>query len=132
VEAVEDAAATVRLAGEAGMRAGLAVNPETPVATVYPHLEGLDRVIVMSVNPGWAGQRFLEESLPKIELVREEIDRRGLEVEVEVDGGIDERCAPRCVAAGATVLAAASSIYRAPDPAGAARRLAELARIPGS
>ena len=132
VEAVADATATIRLAGEAGMRAGLAVNPQTPVETVYPHLEALDRVIVMSVNPGWAGQRFLEESLPKIESVREEIDRLGLAVEVEVDGGIDERSTPRCVAAGATVLAAASSIYRAPDPAGAARRLAELARSPGS
>jgi ribulose-phosphate 3-epimerase len=79
------------------------------------------------VNPGWAGQSFLEESLTKIEEVRDEIERQGLSVEVEVDGGINERTATRCLAAGATVLAAASSIFKAADPAEAARRLATLA-----
>jgi ribulose-phosphate 3-epimerase len=108
------------------MKAGLAVNPDTPVKEVFPYLETLDRVLVMSVNPGWAGQSFIEEALPKIEEVREEIDRRGLSVDVEVDGGINERTAPRCLAAGATVLAAASSIFKAPDPGEAARRLAGL------
>ena len=81
----------------------------------------------MSVNPGWAGQDFLEEALPKIEGVRSEIERQGLRVEVEVDGGINDRTAPRCLAAGATILAAASSIFKAPDPAEAARRLAAMA-----
>jgi ribulose-phosphate 3-epimerase len=128
VEAVDDPAGAIGRAAELGMKAGLAVNPATPVDTVFPHLESLDRVLVMSVNPGWAGQAFLEEALPKIERVRQEIERHGLEVEVEVDGGINERTGERCLAAGATVLAAASSIYRAPDPAEAARRLAELAR----
>jgi len=106
------------------MRGGLAVNPDTPVDGGFPHLESLDRVIVMSVQPGWAGQRFLEGTLPKIESVRAEIERHGLRVEVEVDGGINEGTAPRCLAAGATVLAAASSIFKAPDPGEAARRLA--------
>lgn len=128
VEAVEDPARALREAAARGMRAGLAVNPSTPVESVFPHLESLDRVLVMSVNPGWAGQEFLEVALPKIEAVRTEIDRRGLEVEVEVDGGINEATAPRCLAAGATILAAASSIFRAPDPAAAARRLAAMAR----
>jgi len=73
---------------------------------------------------GWAGQPFNEATLPKIEAVRTEIDRQGLKVEVEVDGGIDETSAPRCVAAGATVLAAASAIFRSADPAEATRRLA--------
>jgi len=82
----------------------------------------------MSVQPGWAGQEFLVEALPKIEAARDEIERRGLKVEVEVDGGINDETAPRCIAAGATVLAAASSIYKAGDPAEAARRLAEIAR----
>jgi ribulose-phosphate 3-epimerase len=80
----------------------------------------------MSVNPGWAGQGFIEDALPKIEAVRVEIERQGLSVEVEVDGGINEETGPRCLAAGATVLAAASSIFKAPDPAEAARRLAAL------
>jgi ribulose-phosphate 3-epimerase len=125
-EAVEDPAETVAQAQRLGMRAGLAVNPDTPVKEVFPLLEQLDRVLVMSVHPGWAGQSFLEDALPKIEEVREEIDRQGLSVEVEVDGGINERTAPRCLAAGATVLAAASSIFKAPDPGEAARRLAAL------
>jgi ribulose-phosphate 3-epimerase len=104
----------------------LAVNPETPVEEAFPYLETLDRVLVMSVNPGWAGQPFLDEALPKIETARKEIDRQGLFVEIEVDGGINELSSPRCLAAGATVLAAASSIFKSSDPAEAARRLAAL------
>jgi ribulose-phosphate 3-epimerase len=127
LEAVEDPAKAILRANELGMRAGLAVNPATGTDGLVPHLESLDRVLIMSVNPGWAGQAFIEDALPKIEQVRGEIDRRGLDVEIEVDGGISERTAPRCLAAGATVLAAASSIYRAEDPRAAARRLAELA-----
>jgi ribulose-phosphate 3-epimerase len=128
VEAVENPAAVVRQAASLGMRAGLAVNPQTPVDAVFPHLESLDRVLVMSVEPGWAGQRFLESALPKIEAARRQIERQGLSVEIEVDGGIDAQSGPRCVAAGATVLAAASSIFKAEDPADATRTLAELAR----
>jgi ribulose-phosphate 3-epimerase len=125
-EAIDDPEAAIAKAQAAGMRAGLAVNPETPVKEVFPFLESLDRVLIMSVNPGWAGQSFIEGALPKIEEVRQEIERQGLSVEVEVDGGINERTAPRCLAAGATVLAAASSIFKAPDPGAAARRLADL------
>jgi ribulose-phosphate 3-epimerase len=127
VETVEEPGSVIRRAEKLGMKAGLAVNPDTPVEEVFPHLEQLDRVLVMSVRPGWAGQNFLEESLPKIERARREVDRRGLSVEIEVDGGINEGSAPRCLAAGATVLAAASSIFKAEDPSSAARRLAALA-----
>lgn len=128
VEAAPDPGDVVRRVRAAGMRAGIAVNPETDAATVFPHLDELDNVIVMTLaRTGWAGQPFQESSLPKIEAVRKEIDRRGLSVDVVVDGGIDERSAARCLAAGATVLAAASSIFRAPDPADAAERLARLA-----
>jgi len=126
MEAVEDPAKAIARASELGMKAGLAVNPGTSVAEVFPHLEDLDRVLVMSVNPGWAGQSFLDEALPKIEQVRAEIDRQGLSVEVEVDGGINERTGSRCLAAGATILAAASSIFKAGDPGDAAARLAAL------
>ena len=119
----------VRRVRTAGMRPGIAVNPETEAASVFPYLDELDNVIVMTLaRTGWAGQPFQESSLPKIETVRKEIDRRGLPVDVVVDGGIDERSASRCLAAGATVLAAASSIFKAPDPAEAAAVLARLAR----
>jgi ribulose-phosphate 3-epimerase len=126
VEATDDPGRTVRHAEELGLRAGLAVNPETDIAEVFPHLDSLDRVLVLSVRPGWAGQEFLEEALPKIETARKEIDRRGLSVEIEVDGGINEKTGTRCVAAGATTLAVASAIFKADSPAEAARRLAMM------
>jgi len=127
VEALDDPAEALKHAQALGLKAGLAVNPATPVHEVFPYLESLDRVLIMSVNPGWSGQEFLEEALPKIESARTEIDRHGLSVEVEVDGGINGRTGPRCVEAGATVLAAASSIFKAADPAEAARELATIA-----
>jgi len=127
MEAVSDPAATIRRAADLGMKAGLAVNPDTPVEEMFPFLESLDRVLVMSVRPGWSGQPFLEQALPKIESARKEIERQGLSVEIEVDGGINEGTGPRCLAAGATVLAAASSIFKAQDPGDAARRLAAIA-----
>lgn len=128
VEALEDPAPVIRKAREAGMRAGLAVNPDTPVETVFPHLEDLANVIVMSVRPGWAGQAFIPEVLPKVEKVRGEIDRLGLPTDVEVDGGIDLETGARCMDAGATVLAVASSIFMARDPAEAAEALAAVVR----
>jgi len=128
VEALEDPAPVIRKAREAGMGAGLAVNPDTPVETVFPHLEDLANVIVMSVRPGWAGQAFMPEVLPKVEKVRGEIDRLGLLTDVEVDGGIDVETGARCIDAGATVLAVASSIFKAPDPAEAAAALATVIR----
>lgn len=132
LEAAAEPAAAVAEAERLGMRAGIAVNPETEVAEVFPYLEGLDNVIVMTLErTGWAGQPFMESSLAKVEAVRKEIDRRGLSVDIVVDGGINEETGRRCLAAGATVLAAASSIFKAPDPAEAARRLAEVAREVG-
>ncbi len=132
IEAVEEPADVLRKARDKGMRAGLAVAPETPIDRVLPHLGELDNVIVMSVRPGWAGQLFRPEVLPKIERVRSEVDRLGLSVGVEVDGGINVETGRQCVDAGATVLAAASSIYRAPDPVRAIRELAAVARGEGA
>ena len=127
VEAVEDPPAVVAALGELGVQAGLAVNPETPAEAVFPFLDELSDVIVMTVNPGWGGQAFLPEGLPKVEAIRTEIDRRGLACDVEVDGGINEETGRRCVEAGATVISAGSSVFRTPDPAAAARRLAAVA-----
>src|SRR6266542_5811344 len=123
-EAVTEA---IRSARSLGLRPGLAVSPATPAEAVFPYMEALDRVIVMSVQPGWAGQTFMEEALPKIEKVRSELERRRISVDIEVDGGIDGATGRRCLSAGATVLAVASSIFKAPDPAEAARELAALA-----
>jgi ribulose-phosphate 3-epimerase len=128
MEAEDEPERAIKEAAAQGLRAGLAVSPPTPVESVFPFLDELDRVLVMSVRPGWSGQSFLEGALPKIESVRAEIDRRGLGVEVEVDGGIDSQTGARCLAAGATVLTAASSIFKAPDIREAAHRLAVLAK----
>lgn len=127
VEAVEDPAPVIAKARGAGMGVGMTVNPETPVEAVHPYLEDLDDVMIMSVHPGWAGQAFIPEALPKLEATRAELDRRGLSAELEIGGGIELDNARRCVDAGATVLVAASAIFRAPDVAGAARALAEIA-----
>jgi ribulose-phosphate 3-epimerase len=127
VEAVDDPAPVIAKARGAGMRVGMTVNPETPVESVDPYLEDLDDVMIMSVHPGWAGQSFIPEALPKLEAMRAELDRRGLAAELEIDGGVKLDNAKRCVEAGATVLVAASAIFRAPDIAGAARALAEVA-----
>jgi ribulose-phosphate 3-epimerase len=125
VESVPDTiAATIAAAAERGLRVGLAVSPETAVEAVVPHLEALDRVVVMSVHPGYGGQAFIETALARIEAVRTAIERRGLHVEVEVDGGVDAVTGPRCVAAGATVLAAGTAIFGHGDPAQGAARLA--------
>jgi ribulose-phosphate 3-epimerase len=129
LEAATDPGGVVGLAGKHGMAAGIAVNPETEVDGVFRHLDRLDNVIVMTLyRTGWAGQPFNEEMLPKVEAVRKEIDRRGLSVDVVVDGGIGEETGRRCLAAGATVLAAASSVFKAEDPEDAARRLSAVAR----
>jgi ribulose-phosphate 3-epimerase len=127
VEAVEDPAPVIRKARGAGLAVGMTVNPETPVERIFPYVEELDDVMVMSVHPGWSGQAFIPESLPKLAAVRAELDRHGLKSDVEIDGGVKLDNAKRCVDAGATVLVAASAIFRAPDIEAAARELAEIA-----
>ena len=129
VEAVEDPAPVIEKARGAGMGVGLTVNPETPIETVYPHLDDVDDVMVMSVHPGWAGQAFIPEVLPKVEAVRAELDRRGSSADVEVDGGVKLDNARRCVEAGANVLVAASAIFRADDIAAAARELKSIVEL---
>ena len=90
---------------------GVAINPETPVTKIERVLDAVDCVQVMTVHPGFAGQRFLEDQLDKIERLRREIDQRHLKTSIVVDGGIDPRTAPWAVKSGATVLVAGSSIY---------------------
>jgi ribulose-phosphate 3-epimerase len=129
LEATEDPDKVAAAAVAAGMRPGIGLNPETDIEQVFPHLEGLDNVIVMTLeSTGYAGQPFQEASLKKVEALRAEVDRLGLGVDIIVDGGINEETGARCIAAGATMLAAASSIFRADDPARAAEGLARVAR----
>jgi ribulose-phosphate 3-epimerase len=131
IEAVDDPSPVIRKARGAGMGVGLTVSPETPVEAVYPYLDEIDDVMVMSVHPGWAGQRFIPEALGRLEAVRAELDRRDLRTELEIDGGVKLDNARRCVEAGATVLVAASAIFQAEDVSAAARALKAIAEGDG-
>jgi len=110
-----------------GLDAGLAVNPETPFEAFAPWLDQLDLILIMTVHPGFGGQPFMREVVPKIRRTREEIDRRGLAVAIEVDGGIDVDTAPQAAEAGASVFVAGSAVFGSPDPAAAAGAIREAA-----
>jgi ribulose-phosphate 3-epimerase len=99
-----------------GMKVGVAINPHTPVALLTDVLHEIDQVCVMSVNPGFGGQKFIEHSLEKISQLRKMIDERNLQVMIEVDGGVTLENAPRIVQAGADVLVAGSTVFGSADP----------------
>lgn len=122
---VGDTAQLLGSCRDLGMRAGLAINPETPAEMAEPFFELADLVLVMTVHPGFGGQAFMPEVLPKIRRVREELDRRQLAAELEVDGGIDEQTAPLVVAAGARVLVCGSAVFGQDKPWEAVRRIRE-------
>jgi ribulose-phosphate 3-epimerase len=96
---------------ELGVRAGVSLNPETPVTAVSEILPSVDLVLVMTVNPGYGGQPFIESTLDKIADLRAELDKKGLAAELEVDGGINAETAPRVVKAGARVLVAGAAVF---------------------
>ena len=99
------------------LKCGLAVNPGTPVAALFPHLEQLDLALVMSVEPGFGGQAFQPQALDKVRTLAAEIAHRGLDLPIQIDGGINADNAADCRSAGAQLLVAGSAVFRAPDPA---------------
>jgi len=111
---------TVHQIKELGCGAGVTLNPATPLVTLEEILPYVDMVLVMSVNPGFGGQSFIERSVPKIRRLRAMLDSIGSRAELEVDGGIDPETAPRVVKAGATVLVAGSAVFKAEVGVGAA------------
>jgi ribulose-phosphate 3-epimerase len=110
-----------------GLDVGLAVNPETPFEDFAEYLSDVDMVLLMTVHPGFGGQSFMAEVVPKIEQTHEALVDQGLQVAIEVDGGIDPETAPVVAAAGATVFVAGSAIFGAGDPKSAARRIRDAA-----
>src|SRR4029453_15799097 len=107
---------TITAIRNAGALAGVVLNPSTPVASVEEALNFVDYVLVMSVNPGFGGQKFIEQSLEKVRRLRQMIDSRGLKVRIEIDGGIDRSNIEKVVAAGAEIIVAGSAIFGAPNP----------------
>ena len=106
-----------------GLDVGLAVNPETPVEVCLPHLAHIDLLLMMTVHPGFGGQEFIADVMDKVKVARGEIDKRGMKVALQVDGGINEETARIAAAAGADVFVAGSAIFHADDPLKAARRI---------
>jgi ribulose-phosphate 3-epimerase len=108
-----------RLLGEIrrlGALAGISINPGTPLFALDDLLGEVDQVMVMAVNPGWGGQSFIEASVERVRQLRQDITQRGLNVQIEVDGGINLSTGPRCAAAGADVLVAGSFVYNDRSP----------------
>ncbi len=101
----------------AGMKAGVVLNPATPICSCVHLLPECDLVLLMSVNPGFGGQSFIPETLEKIRALKKEILSRGLNTCIEIDGGVNPDTAKLCIEAGANVLVAGSAVFKAPDPA---------------
>jgi len=128
VEALPHLQRTVAHLRERGLKAGVALNPSTPLVSVEEIAPELDYVVVMSVNPGFGGQKFLPGSLDKVRRMRDLLRHRGLTAQIEVDGGVDEGNVKALVDAGAEVLVAGTSVFGGGDAAASARRLVEAAR----
>jgi ribulose-phosphate 3-epimerase len=120
---------TLQAIRASGARAGISLNPGTPVEAIDPVIDLIDLVLIMSVNPGFGGQSFIETALPKIEAARKKIDASGRDVILEVDGGVNAKTAPRVIAAGATALVAGTAVFGG-DASKYAANIAAL-RAPG-
>ena len=111
-EACKDVKETIDKIHAAGCRAGLSVKPGTPVSEVFPFLSEVDMVLVMTVEPGFGGQKFIDHTMDKIKEVRAEITRRGLKTDVEIDGGVTKENVDEILQAGANVIVAGSAVFK--------------------
>ena len=132
VEAARDVRGTLARIRSKGARAGLTLNPETPVDAVLPYLADLDLLLVMSVHPGFGGQKFIESAIDKLRAVRRALDDQDLAAELEVDGGVKVDNARRVADAGASVLVAGSAVFEDPEGVEAAIRKFEAVLRPRS
>lgn len=127
VESSSDIAQTIARIRSHKIAAGLVVKPQTPIETVFPYLDDLSIVLIMTVEPGFGGQKFMAEQMPKLASLHAEITRRKLPVEIQVDGGIDPVTAPIAAANGADILVAGSALFSQPDYAAAVDHLRRAA-----
>ena len=126
LECEDDIQQTLDRVKALGCKAGLTIKPNTPPEALAPYLDQLDLVLVMSVEPGFGGQKFMPSALDKLRWLKAEREKRGLHYLLEVDGGVDVVTASCCVEAGADVLVAGSAVFGAAEPAEMVRRLAAL------
>ncbi|OIJ17788.1 ribulose-phosphate 3-epimerase [Anaerobacillus alkalidiazotrophicus] len=123
VEACTHLHRTIHLIKENGVKAGVVLNPATPVDTIQHIIDDVDMVLLMTVNPGFGGQKFIKQVLPKIYAVSEMAKSKGLSIDIEVDGGVNSETAKLCIEAGANVLVAGSAIYNEKDRAQAIKAI---------
>jgi len=116
LNATEDPAAVLRDIRSLGVKAGLVINPDIPVESLYPYLNDADFILLMSVFAGFGGQKFIEDTYVRIRTLREEIARQGLDLPIEVDGGVGPANAKALIEAGAEILVAGSAVFKAEDP----------------
>ena len=114
-EACEDSAKLLDEIHAAGAKAAISIKPKTPAEAIFPLLDKCDMVLVMTVEPGFGGQSFMPDMMPKVKAIRDEITRRGLDIDIQVDGGINPETAKVAAAAGANVFVAGSSVFKASD-----------------
>ncbi len=118
-QAGKDAGEIIDLIKSCGAKAGLAINPDVPVERLFPYIDKVDFFLIMSVFAGFGGQKFIEDSVGRIKTLKAEMDRRGVVRDIEVDGGVGAANARILAEAGATMLVAGSSVFKAADQAGA-------------
>ena len=123
LEATEQAAELLSAIRAEGVMAGISVKPGTPIEDVYPYLELCDMVLVMTVEPGYGGQKLIPETIEKVRKLRAEIENREINIEIQVDGGINESNANELVSAGASILVAGSSVFGSLDRSAAINAL---------
>lgn len=119
LEAMEDPVSVMGQIRSYGIKAGIAFNPDIPVEKVFPYLDSCDFVLVMSVFAGFGGQKFIETTFGRVQALKAEILRRGLDVKIEVDGGVSPANSAALAEAGADILVAGSAVFRSDDPAAA-------------
>lgn len=111
-----------------GVKPGLVIKPNTPAESVFPYLDKVYMILVMTVEPGFGGQSFMEDMLPKVTKIKEEINRRGLDVIIQADGGIGLGNIKRCADAGVDVAVAGTSVFKAEDPAKAIKDMKDICK----
>ena len=129
LESQGDLYSLIRRVKQAGKQAALTIKPATPAEALFPYLPLLDMVLVMSVEPGFGGQKFMEDMCPKIAAIRKECERLGISMDIEVDGGIDVSTIGKAAAAGANVFVAGSALFGKPDYQAAVQALIEHAGL---
>lgn len=125
IEAKSDIAATIEKIKSRGVKPGLVIKPGTPAEEVYPYLDELYMVLVMTVEPGFGGQAFMSDMLPKVTAIKQECRKRKLDVLIEADGGISEKTVSEAAAAGVDISVSGTGVFKAADTAAAIRRLKE-------